>query len=251
VLRTVLAPNPSPMTLQGTQTYVIGSREFAVVDPGSAAATHLDALAAFADEGVCVAVIVTHDHPDHIGGAPELAKRVGAPMLRFGAGLTDGTTISTDTGELVALHTPGHTRDHVSLWWAAERAVFCGDLMMGGLDTALVAPPEGDLGDYLASLRRIAELKPDVVYPAHGPPFTTPLEAIERYRQHRTEREDQVLQGLSGQPANEDQLTDRVYGQSIEPALRPYARSAIEAYLQHLEKNGRVKRGRMGWEKTV
>ena len=112
------------MTLQGTQTYVIGSREFAVVDPGSAAATHLDALAALADEGVCVAVIVTHDHPDHIGGARELADRVGAPLLRFGDGLAAGTKIDTDAGELEALHTPGHTQDHVSLWWAAERALF-------------------------------------------------------------------------------------------------------------------------------
>jgi len=239
------------MTLQGTQTYVIGAREFAIVDPGSAAATHLDALAALADEGVCVAVIVTHDHPDHVSGAHELASRLRAPLLRFGEGLADGTTISTDSGSLEALHTPGHTRDHLSLWWAAQRAVFCGDLMMGGLDTALVAPPEGNLGDYLASLQRIADLKPDVVYPAHGPAFTRPLEAIYRYRKHRLEREDQVLRGLSEHPATEEQLTDRVYGNTIEPALRPYARSAIEAYLQHLEKNGRVKRGRMGWEKTL
>ena len=122
--------------------------------------------------------------------------------------------------------------------------------MMGGLDTALVAPPEGDLGDYLASLQRIADLEPVIIYPAHGPAFTHPFPAIERYRKHRVEREDQVLNGLS-EPANEDQLTDRVYGNTIEPALRPYARSAIEAYLQHLEKNGRVKRGRMGWEKTL
>jgi hydroxyacylglutathione hydrolase len=239
------------MTLQGTQTYVVGARQLVVIDPGSDNPNHLNALTALAGEGVCVGIIVTHDHPDHSAGAGALAHRLRAPLLRFGQGLADGTVIHTDSGGLACMHTPGHTRDHVSLWWAEQRAVFCGDLMMGGLDTALVAPPEGDLGDYLTSLQRIAALDPVVIYPAHGPPFTSAMIAIERYRKHRLDREEQVLNGLTGEPASEDQLTDRVYGDTIDPALRPYARSAIEAYLEHLRKNGRVRRGRMGWEKTV
>ncbi len=251
MLRTLLAPNPSPMTLQGTQTYVVGAAKVVVIDTGSDDPMHLDALTTLVGEGVCVAVIITHDHPDHSAGAGELADRLRAPLLRHGEGLADGTVINTDRGGLAALYTPGHTRDHVSLWWEAQRAVFCGDLMMGGLDTALVAPPEGDLGDYLDSLKRIAVLNPAVIYPAHGRPITDALAAIERYRNHRLDREEQVMNGLTDHPLNEDQLTDRVYGNTVTSALRPYARSAIEAYLEHLEKNGRVRRGHMGWEKTL
>ena len=239
------------MTLEGTQTYIVGLMRVVVIDPGPDHPDHLDALVNKIGEGICVAVITTHDHPDHSAGAAELARRLNARSLRANAGLSEGVSLYTDAGELIALYTPGHTPDHYSIWWPSARAVFCGDLMMGGLDTALVAPPEGNLSDYLDSLRRIGELNADTIYPAHGPAIRDPRAAVARYLKHRLDREEQVLSGLADHPLSEDELTDRVYGNSINPALRAYARSAIDAYLEHLQKNGRVRRGKMGWEKTL
>jgi len=249
VLRTLLAPNPSPMTLQGTQTYIIGRERCAIIDPGPDSAEHLDAVAQAVSGGVSIFILITHAHPDHDAGAAGLAERLGAPILSAERGVRDGDVIPTDDGDLVALHTPGHTPDHMSFWWPLESAIFCGDLMMGGLDTALVAPPEGDLADYLESLERLRGLGAQVIYPAHGAPITDPLDALDRYLKHRQDRESQVLAGLGDHSVSAEQLTDQVYGSGLEPGLRPYARAAIDAYLAHLEKMGRVRRGRMGWER--
>ena len=233
--RTVLAPNPSAMTLDGTRTYIVGRVRTAIIDPGSSDPDHIEAIAAQASGGNVV-IIITHDHPDHSAGAHELSERLNAPVLRFGDGsLADDQLIDTDEGALIALHTPGHTPDHISLHWPAANAVFCGDLMMGGLDTALVAPPEGALGPYLASLDRIGTLSPAVIYPAHGPPFENADAALARYRAHRHDRERQVIVGLGDGPHSEEELMRRVYGDTVEPALVPYARAALQAYLEHLE----------------
>ncbi len=237
------------MTLQGTQTYIVGRAQCVVIDPGPDSDEHLDAIAREVSGGVSICILVTHAHPDHDAGARRLAARLKAEIRSGELGLKDGDVIPTDDGDLLALHTPGHTPDHFSFWWPTESSIFCGDLMMGGLDTALVAPPEGDLGDYLASLARLAGLGARVIYPAHGPPITDPLDALDRYRRHRLDREAQVLAGLEGKTVSAEQLTDRVYGSEIDPGLRPYARAAIDAYLAHLEKMGRVRRGKMGWER--
>jgi glyoxylase-like metal-dependent hydrolase (beta-lactamase superfamily II) len=239
MLRWILAPNPSPMTLDGTRTYVVGRRRVAVIDPGPRDAAHLDAIA---DEvgGSPAEVLLTHDHPDHAEGAAELAVRLGAPLLGMAAGTcAAGTVIPTDAGELRAIATPGHTADHLSFHWPATRAVFCGDLMMGGQDTALVADPEGRLGDYLASLARLGELAPAVLYPAHGPPFHEPVAAIERYVRHRAERERQVLAAHEEGARTVTDFVAAVYGPSLQPALRGAAAAAVRAYLRHLsERDG-------------
>jgi hydroxyacylglutathione hydrolase len=237
------------MTLQGTQTYIVGRERCAIIDPGPDLDEHVDAVARAVSGGVAVSILITHAHPDHDAGAARLAARLEAPIVSGERGLKDGDVIATDDGDLIALHTPGHTPDHYSFWWPTESSIFCGDLMMGGLDTALVAPPEGDLTDYLASLDRLKGLDAQVIYPAHGPAITDPLDALERYRHHRLDREDQVLAGLADQAVSAEQLTDQVYGPELEPGLRPYARAAIDAYLAHLEKMGRVRRGKMGWER--
>jgi glyoxylase-like metal-dependent hydrolase (beta-lactamase superfamily II) len=258
--RSFLAPNASPMTMDGTITYVVGRRSIAIIDPGSADESHLDALAATADGAEHTVIIVTHDHPDHSTGALQLAERTGAALLGGHAGhragpakpggeaaraaggglLADGVSIRTDEGDLMVVRTPGHAPDHISLHWPEASAIFCGDLMMGGLDTAVVAAPDGDLALYLESLERLRSLRPSVIYPAHGPPFTDPDDAIDRYIHHRQERLEQVLDAWKAGHQDAESITDLIYGDSIDPGLRPFAEAAVSAYLNHLHATGQV-----------
>jgi glyoxylase-like metal-dependent hydrolase (beta-lactamase superfamily II) len=239
--RSVLAPNASPMTMGGTISYVVGRRRAVILDPGSAEPAHLDALAAAVRDAGNVSILLTHDHPDHSTGALDLARRLDAPVLSLGSGtLRDGQTIDTDEGELVVVSTPGHTPDHAAFHWPAARAAFCGDLMMGGLDTAVVAAPEGDLAAYLASLEKLRALRPEILYPAHGPPFTDPDAAIDRYLRHRARREQQVLDALAVGVRGLDEITTHVYGSGLDEGLRGFALAAIQAYLIHLRATGRL-----------
>lgn len=237
--RSFLAPNASAMTLGGTITYVVGRRRIAIIDPGSRDARHLDALAAAAADADRIAVLVTHDHPDHTAGAPELAQRTGAALHGPGT-LADGVSIETDDGDLVVIRTPGHTPDHIALHWPAAEAVFCGDLMMGDLDTTVVAAPEGDLAQYLKSLERVRELRPRTIYPAHGPAFTDPDAAIDRYIHHREDRLAQVAAALEQGDDDAGSITDRIYGPALDPGLRVFAEAAVAAYLAYLHASGRV-----------
>lgn len=249
MLRTVLAPNASPLTLDGTRTYLVGRDRIAILDPGSDDPGHLDAVASAVGDGVVTSILVTHTHPDHVAGASPLAERFDAPVgTHRQKTLRDGQRIETDAGELVAVFTPGHTADHTAFHWPAEAAVFCGDLMMGGHDTALVAPPEGRLGPYLASLERVRTLEPAIIYPAHGPPFQNPVEALDRYFRHRQQRQRQVMGALERGVGDYDGLLDAVYGDALQPELRRAAMAALKAYLEHLQGLGRVRRKGRGWE---
>lgn len=252
MIRTVLAPNASPLTLDGTRTYVVGRERVVVIDPGPSRRTHVDAVADLVGDGVVVGVLVTHGHADHAGAAVRLAKRLGAPVRSVAAGtLADGDRIETDAGAFVAVATPGHTPDHVAFHWPAGGAVFCGDLMLGGMDTALVAAPEGDLSAYLASLERVRALAPQLIYPGHGPPFEDPPAALDAYVRHRAEREAQVLAALEAGPARAGALVGAVYGRRLDPRLRVVARGAVLAYLAHLAAAGVVRRRADGrWERA-
>jgi glyoxylase-like metal-dependent hydrolase (beta-lactamase superfamily II) len=229
-LKTIVAANASSMTLDGTRTYIIGTERVAIIDPGPALESHLDAITHAINPGAAVTILCTHSHPDHAEAAPALAQRLRAE-LRAAA---DGDLVLTDAGALLVVATPGHTPDHISLWWEAERAVFCGDLMMGGLDTALVAHPEGNLALYMASLEKLAALQPRVIHPAHGPSFDDPAAAIAQYVAHRHARIAQVSWALGTSNLTDDQLIDRIYGDALNPELRPYARAAIQAYIDYV-----------------
>ena len=205
-------------------------------DPGPSLDKHLDAVADTVGDSVAVCVLLTHAHPDHSEAALELAERLHSQI----AELQDGLSIHTDAGELRAIATPGHTPDHFAFHFPAESALFCGDLMMGGLDTALVALPEGNLQQYLQSLEKLRALRPGVIYPAQGEPFYDADAAIDRYVRHREERVVQVVRALKGRSMTADALIDDIYGTSLAPALRNYAGSAIEAYLAFLAAGGRA-----------
>jgi glyoxylase-like metal-dependent hydrolase (beta-lactamase superfamily II) len=194
--------------------------------------------------GAIARILVTHDHPDHATGARELARRLDSPIFSADSGtLRDGGRIPTDQGDLVTLLTPGHAPDHAAFHWPAAEAIFCGDLMMGGMDTAVVAAPEGDVGLYLESLTRLEALRPRVIYPAHGPPFTEPDVALSRYRRHREDRERQVLAALDAGARTAEEIADHVYGKDMHPDLRRFALGAVQAYMMHLYSEGRLPEG--------
>lgn len=234
MLRTLLAPNASAMTLDGTRTYVVGEQKIAIIDPGPDDPVHLDAIASAVADADAV-ILLTHQHPDHAAGAATLGRLIRAPVRSAAAGtLADSDVIATDAGALRALATPGHTPDHMALHWPAESAIFVGDLMMGGLDTALVAPPEGNLADYLASLDRLEAFAPAILYPSHGPAMTDGGAAFERYRLHRTNRLNKVRQALTAGMTDENALLTAVYGEQVPAELQDFARAALRAYVEYL-----------------
>ncbi|HUH12179.1 MAG TPA: MBL fold metallo-hydrolase [Longimicrobiales bacterium] len=247
-LRVLRADNASPLTLDGTRTYLVGEREVAVIDPGPAHADHLRTLTAALRGAAAVRVLLTHGHPDHAAGAAPLAARLGATVHGLADGtLAPGETVPTDAGVLVVHAAPGHTPDHAVFHWPERAAVFCGDLLTGGMDTALVAPPEGDLGDYLRSLERVDGLAAGVLLPAHGPPFHDPAATLERYTAHRRERERQVLAALGAGARTVAGVVERVYP-GLQEGLRRAAEGAVLAYLEHLAADGRVRRVGAEWE---
>jgi glyoxylase-like metal-dependent hydrolase (beta-lactamase superfamily II) len=240
-IRTVTATNPSAMTLDGTRTHIVGDKRVLIIDPGPRDKKHLKAVYQVVGATPVNAILLTHTHPDHAAAADMFAEAFDAPVLSYEYGnLTDNETLPTDVGEVRALHTPGHTGDSFSFEFATEGAIFCGDLMMGGLDTALVARPEGNLGKYLKSLDKIASRNPKIIIPTHGPAFEDPQEAIARYRQHREERLEQVFDAMNNGAVDARTVVDKVYGTDLDPALREYAEPAIEAYLHHLRETGRL-----------
>ncbi|HEX8696848.1 MAG TPA: MBL fold metallo-hydrolase [Longimicrobium sp.] len=259
-LRTVRAKNRSPMTLDGTRTYVVGRARPAVIDPGPGDPAHLEAIVAALGGARPVAILLTHSHADHAAAALPLAERTGAPVMmaqgalsppfppeRVGRWLADGDTVDTDVGTLKAVATPGHAPEHLCFLWTggeapAGGALFVGDHLMGQGDTTLVAPPEGDLGVYLDSLNRIDELEPAVLYPAHGPEILNPSVTIERYREHREERIEQVVRALRrAGPSRPGQIVDTVYGSGLDPALREAAEASLGAILGFLSATGDVR----------
>ncbi len=248
MLRTIVAPNPSPMTLDGTRTFVVGRERPVVVDPGPDIAGHVEAVVAALGGRTPAAILLTHDHPDHADAAPALAARLGAPVraLRGDAPLGDGDVVDTDAGTLTALATPGHTPDHLCFHWQGPEAppggaLLAGDLFMGQGDTTLVAPPEGDLADYLRSLDRVEALAPGVLLPAHGPPVADALAAVARYRAHRMQRILQVAGALRRLgPSRPAALLDDVYGSTLHPGLRAAAEGSLAAILGYLRSTGQA-----------
>jgi glyoxylase-like metal-dependent hydrolase (beta-lactamase superfamily II) len=250
-LRTILAPNVGPMTLDGTRTFIVGCERPAVIDPGPSIEGHLDAILDALEGKPPVAILLTHAHGDHSELAEPLARETGAPVMMaprpdtagdhpgVSRWLEDGDAIHTDVGTLQVVATPGHSPDHVSYHWHDRGALFVGDLFMGQGDTTLVAPPEGDLAAYLRSLDRIASLSLAALYPAHGPPLTDPAEAIARYRRHRETRIEQVVRALRrAGPSRPRELLDAVYGAELHPSLRLAAEGSLRAILGYLSAEG-------------
>jgi glyoxylase-like metal-dependent hydrolase (beta-lactamase superfamily II) len=218
----VRAPNPGPMTLDGTNTWVIrpaGERTCVIVDPGPADEGHLRALAG---HGPVAGILLTHGHPDHVAGLDRLIELTGAPVVRDAAGVE-------------RIRTAGHTGDSVCFLVDLDdrRAVLTGDTILGR-GTTVVAHPDGDLGDYLRSLELLEGLGTIPVLPGHGPSLADCAAAARHYLEHRRQRLDQVRVAVAAGAGTAREVVETVYA-DVDPALWPYAEWSVRAQLAYLQ----------------
>jgi len=185
--------------------------------------------------------VVTHGHGDHTEAAPALAAEIGAEVLGpegldvVGRVLRDGDVVETDEGPLVAIHTPGHTVEHLSFHWPARQALFAGDMVLGEGDTTWVAEYPGCVAEYLSSIERLRALGLAVMYPAHGSPLIDPDEALDRYERHRMSRVRQVESAIAAHPdADLEKLLDIVYGATLPSGVRGAARMSLGALVEYV-----------------
>jgi glyoxylase-like metal-dependent hydrolase (beta-lactamase superfamily II) len=254
--RCVLAPNPSPMTLDGTNTWVIaepGSSHAVVVDPGPDDESHLrrvyDQVTAAGQE--VARVLLTHSHPDHAAGAGAFAARTGAPVqaadpaYRLGhEGLAPGDTITAAGCELRVIATPGHTSDSVCLHLPADRALLTGDTVLGRGTTVIAQ--DGNLADYLASLDRLRALTDQAelatLLPGHGPLLPHPAATLDYYIAHRRERLAEITAALDAGDRTTAQIVARVYA-DVDRSLWPFAAWSVRAQLDYLKDQNRLPPG--------
>jgi glyoxylase-like metal-dependent hydrolase (beta-lactamase superfamily II) len=235
----VVAPNPGPYTGPGTNTWILDAGPVAaVIDPGPDDDTHLAALnQRLADKTVGV-VLVTHSHPDHLPLAERFAEPHHASVRRH-PDLHDGDIVRVGNLNITALHTPGHSADHLCFLLAADGAVFTGDLILGQ-GSSMVTYPEGDVAAYLRSLDRLASLKPRMLFPGHWDPVVDAMAKIEEYRHHRLEREEQILAEVRRGGGTASDLTRRVYGE-LDEKLMVAAEMTLRAHLRKLIDDGLVR----------
>lgn len=241
----VRAPNPGPMTLEGTNTYLfVGSDgRTVVVDPGPADPAH---LAELRRQGPIGLVLLTHGHDDHAEAAPALAEEFGAPIRALDPGrclrgdvLRDGELIPLDQGELRVLATPGHTFDSVCFEWSAAQALLSGDTVLGR-GPSVIAFPDGGLRAYFTSLDRLAELareRIELILPGHGPQVRPALATIEALAHHRRERLAQVRAALADGVREPGQVVALIY-RDVSRELWPAAELSVRAQLAYLDAGG-------------
>lgn len=254
LIRRVVANNPGPFTFLGTGTYIIGSGEVAVIDPGPDDPAHLEAiLAAIPGESVS-AILITHTHIDHSPLARPLAARTGAVIFgradpKAGSAeedseaefqpdveVSDGQVITGADWTMTAIATPGHASNHVCYLLGEENALFSGDHIMGW-STTVVSPPDGDMSAYYASLDKVEALNAATLWPTHGPPVTEVQPFIAAYRAHRLERERQILAELAKGPRTIGEIVPVLYA-AVDPRLHPAAARSVFAHLSHLTRQG-------------
>jgi glyoxylase-like metal-dependent hydrolase (beta-lactamase superfamily II) len=263
LVRRVVAPNPGPFTYKGTCSYIVGAGEVAIVDPGPANPSHIEALiAATADEAVRY-VLVTHTHRDHSPAARILAERLGAEIVGCaphkpadpGAvepgldashddvycpdrALADGDLLCVGGATIETLATPGHTANHLCFALREERAVFTGDHVMAW-STTVIAPPDGSMGAYMRSIERLRERDDAIFWPGHGGPVTHPQRYLRALVHHRRQREAAILQRLDAGDATIPRMVDEIY-QGLDPRLHRAAALTVLAHLEDMCERGLV-----------
>ncbi len=256
LIERVLAPNPGPMTLTGTNTYVVadGSGNLAVIDPGPNEPRHLTAILAAAEPlGTIRTVLVTHRHGDHLPAAFPLCERTGAELAGHadlpGVHRPVGDKEDVCFGPLRALETPGHTRESLCFWNPAEGALFTGDLV-AGTGTVVVDDQPGALVQYLASLERVLALQPKTIYPGHGPLVENGVARLREYLDHRKQRVRQVVQALTDHgPSSVEELVATIYTDLAANLVAPAGQN-VRANLELLATQGRVAASGERWQLT-
>ena len=262
LVRRVVCRNPSPFTFTGTNSYLVGQGEVAIVDPGPADEAHLEALLdAIAGETVSH-IVVTHSHSDHCALVARLKSATGATVHGLGreptpdreGGVTldaafdrgfrpdrtlrHGGVIAGRGWTLEAVHTPGHTSDHLALALAEDRALFSGDHVMAWA-TSVIAPPDGNMADYFASLRRLLDRDDDVLWPGHGPPSRSPKRLVRALIAHRQMREAAILERIRQGDRTTEEVVLAVY-RDVDPRLHGAAALSALAHVEHLIAQGKV-----------
>ncbi len=269
LIRRVLANNPSPYTFKGTSTFIVGRGRVAVIDPGPDDAGHLHALL-HALRGETVShILVTHSHADHSPLAAKLRAATGARIYAFGAvaagppgglrldagidhdfvpgvTLADGEAIEGQGWTLEALHTPGHMSNHLCFALRQEQALFAGDHVMAWA-TSVIAPPDGNMGQYYDSLRRLLVRDDQVYHPAHGPSRRDPLPLVRGYLSHRKMREGAILERIRQGAKRVEDIAAAIYA-DVDPRLHGAAALSVRAHLEHLVELGRVRDTGDGFE---
>jgi len=251
-IRNYTANNPGIMTLQGTNQYVVGKENVLVIDVALSEDSNMDGIIEQAEAmgaKKIERILLTHIHSDHCGGALALRKRCGAKLgiHRSRAGYLggedfqygDNDRIAFGGGELQVLHTPGHESGHCCFYESGDRVLFSGDNILG-YGTAVIRPPDGNMTDYLRSLERLLEFNISLVLPGHGPLVGKPEAKIKEYIQHRMMREKQVIDALLKGRNTIGDITEMIYV-GVSPALQRVAEFSVQAHLEKLMREGRVK----------
>ena len=258
----LVADNPGPFTYTGTGVYIVGDKNVAVIDPGPATPNHKAALAKALEGRRVTHVLVTHHHIDHSPMAKPLAEEHGCMVYGYGlqarppeggeirleAGddlgfkpdveICDGLKINGDGWTIEAIHTPGHTSNHMCYALHEENVLFSGDHIMGW-STSVVSPPDGHMGDYLNSLGRILDRNFDRIIPTHGPVIENAPEFVQAYIDHRLDREQQICEALSEGLTDITDIVLRLYT-DIDKRLHPAAAHSVLAHIIHLRETGRI-----------
>lgn len=256
----ILAANPSPFTYTGTETYLVGTSDVAVIDPGPDLPDHVDALLRAIDGRRVVGILCTHTHRDHSPASRAIKAATGAPIIGCAAlaldddgpradaafdrdyltdrVLQDGDQLSGDGWTLTAVATPGHTSNHLCFALEESGALFTGDHIMGW-STSVIAPPDGDMGDYMASLDKLLGRKDRIYYPAHGEAVEKPQRLVRGMMGHRKQREGQILRLLGKQASEIPEMVEKMYV-GLDPRLTGAAGRSVLAHLIDLRQRGIV-----------